>query len=281
MKTSKRLIIVEGPPNSGKTQLANALWEVWPSTHYVHLGPLPRVGAGLARFYVDAMMPAVLGYADVVMDRAWLSERLFRHGVDRLGARLRILERLAWRCQTLVVRCLGPFDQLGYGSDFAWGSLPRMAVDPIDGDDKHNVARILHALTNDASIPHSLSQPTAGNLNGKVLLVGEGYGAKTDADPLYSWPFGSLSGCSLWLAEQLEEGGISERDLYWVNADGLTANVARLEMTIVALGAVAAERLVALGRMPDAVAEHPQAWMHFHHNEEYPLAEMLRGLISG
>ncbi len=276
VKTSKRLIIIESPPGSGKTQLAKALCEVRPNTHYIYLGLFPRVGAGLARLYVDAMMPAVLGHADVVMDGSWLEERPY--GKDRLGARLRILERLAWRCQTLVARHwrVGSLTRGDVDTIFFPSSLPNVILNQLRETDA--VACVLHALTNDASIPHSLSQPTAGNLNGKVLLVGEEYGAKTNADPLYSWPFGALSGCSLWLAERLEEGGISERDLYWVNADGLTTNIARFSMPVVALGAVAAERLIALGRMPDAVVEHPEAWKRLH-NEEYPLAGILRGMI--
>lgn len=302
IRTSKRLWIVEGPDGAGKTTLARALAERH-DAHYVHLGPFPRVDRGLARLYVDAMLPAVLGYADVVMDRCWLSERpygvVYRDGADRLGSAARILERLAWRCQTVVVRCLPPLDRVlenfgrrpemldttvelravyGLYQDLVT-SLPMMTVDPFTTMPHHLIDRITR---HPASIPHMLEVPSAGNLrSSKVILVGETFAQIGDRDPLYQWPFGGLcrDGCSRWLADQLD--GVSERDLFWVNADALTPAIRKHSLPIVALGGTAARRLTELGRPPDHAVAHPQYHRRFEAGEPYPLLEVLRRLIDG
>ena len=114
MTLSRELTIFEGPDGAGKTTLAKAYAELT-GARYVHFGPLPRVVNGLMRMYVEAMLPAILGYQSVVFDRSWLSEypygTVFRAGQDRLGpVYVRMLERLALRCGGVVVLCLPPKD---------------------------------------------------------------------------------------------------------------------------------------------------------------------------
>jgi hypothetical protein len=249
------------------------------------------------------MMPAVLGLADAVLDRSWLSERpygaAFREGVDRLGPTTRSLERLAWRCQTLVVRCQPPWERVteNFGRRdelldtpaqlrevydayaHLQTSLPMTTLDPLSDLAKRWADILLHYPG--ASVPHALEVPSAGNLRGKVTLVGEAFAPVTDSDPLYQWPFGGFSGCSAWLAKQLTEAQISERDLFWVNADALTPEIVGHRAPVVALGQIAKERLEWFGRGPDHAVEHPQYWKRFHHREPYPLLDVLRELIDG
>lgn len=296
MRTSRRLWIIEGPDGAGKTTLARRLAETT-GAYYVHLGAFPRVKVGLARLYVDAMMPAVLGLADVVMDRSWLSERpygaAFRAGEDRLRSAVRSLERLAWRCQTVVVRCLPPLERvvenfgrrpelLGTREELVAvyrsyedlrTSLPMVTLDPFGTSDVHH---------NGASVPHSLRHQTAGNLRGRVTIVGDRFAAMSDRDPLYQWPFGALcsDGCSRWLGDQLDAGGISERDLFWCNSDMLTEDILRHRAPIVALGDEAQRRLIDLGVMTAFVFPHPQHHRCFHANEPYALIPLLKELTS-
>lgn len=108
--TCKRLVILEGPDGAGKSTLAARLVKDL-DARYVHLGPLPGVSQGLARFYLEAMLPALLGYQNVVMDRSWISEPIYgdvhRGGEDRVGPiYARMLERVALRCDPLLVLCL-------------------------------------------------------------------------------------------------------------------------------------------------------------------------------
>jgi polyphosphate kinase 2 (PPK2 family) len=114
MIDSKVLTIFEGPDGSGKTTAAREYAEQT-GARYVHFPALPRVKHGLGRMYVEAMLPALLGYHDVVFDRCWLSEtpygEAFREGQDRLTqADRRMLERLALRCGAVVVKCLPEWD---------------------------------------------------------------------------------------------------------------------------------------------------------------------------
>lgn len=103
----KDLTILEGPDGGGKSTLA----EKYKGARVVHFGPMLEVTDHLPRMYVEAMLPALLGYQDVVMDRSWLSEPIYaeamRNGDERLTfIDYRMLERLAARCGTAVVKCL-------------------------------------------------------------------------------------------------------------------------------------------------------------------------------
>lgn len=309
MKTSKRLVIFEGPDGVGKTTLAKA----WAKAHgalYVHLGPFKGM-KNIARLYVEAMLPAVLGVADVAMDRCWISEPIygaaFRNGEDRVGiAATRMLERLAYRCETTVVRCLAPLDRIidgfrarkgeeyleteeqleavfdSYATAFHT-ALPTTTVAPLSNPVSTMFGVLDDGIASARSVSHLTYARTAGNLLGSALIVGEAAGALKDGDPLYQWPFGSFheDGCSAWLARRLEAAGIGEERLCWVNADQLTPNVARVTFpAIVALGGVARDRLISFGRDPDYTVPHPQRWKRFHHNEEYPLINVLKGVLG-
>ena len=108
-KYSRMITIFEGPDGGGKTTLAKSYAEQT-NARYVHFHHLPDINASLDRLYAEAMLPAVMGYQDVVMDRAWHSERPYANicqRPDRLNtASRRMLERLALRCGAVVVYCM-------------------------------------------------------------------------------------------------------------------------------------------------------------------------------
>lgn len=111
MTFCKNLTIFEGCDNSGKTTAAKE-YAAATNARYVHFGPMNSV-TNLARFYIEAMMPALLGYQDVVFDRSWLSEepygRVFRGGKNRIGVEVqKQLERIAARCGAVVIYCEPP-----------------------------------------------------------------------------------------------------------------------------------------------------------------------------
>lgn len=265
---SRKVTIFEGPDGSGKSTAAKEFAERT-NARYVHLGPFPRVGDGLARMYVDAMMPAILGYQDVVLDRCWLSEPIYgavyREGQDRVGrAHARMLARLALRCGAVLVWCLPPeaevlktharraqpekldgkivndlrlheiyeLYQLAEVRDAS--GLPLICYDYTTGQTLPNT--VLNQLR---PSPHPLSMGSAGVWNAKAVLIGQDFAPHKDPDPLYQWPFASFSGsgCSRWLTEQLADHGVGEHQLLWVNADqDLRALMLKPGTSLIALG---------------------------------------------
>lgn len=303
MTTCRRVTIFEGPDGSGKTTAALAFAKET-GARYVHCGPFPRVTSkGLGRMYIEAMMPALLGLHDVVMDRCWMSEpiygRVFRDGKDRLGsAGRRILSRIALRCDARVVLCLPDYDTclinwrhrhveggeylereaqlkavweqyIGAGEQRWLINLPIFGYDYTRGELRIDAIR---SSLNDA---HDVNAQTAGSRVAKVLLVGDDVSDHTDYDSLLQFPFCGLNprGCSRWLTDQLSKAGIHERELFWTNAraPGVQQVVEEfLENTEgvgpVALGTAVEQQLAARGIIASHVVPHPRRWRMYKSN---------------
>lgn len=317
---SRRIFLLEGVDCSGKSsaaaRLAAHLRGEGRRVVIVHHGPHLQVKKGLARLYVESALPALLGHADVILDRCWLSERpygLSYRGEDRLGdAQRRMLERIFMRGETVVIYCdpgwariaetyaarkgeeyvdslakLWEIYQL-YREELQLTSLPVLRSDYAINDVVEQV-QALETLRPSLPTEAHVHPETAGNARAQVLIVGEGYAKLTDADPLYQKPFCAFSGagCSLWLTQHLEDHGISESALGWVNADQLdVSSLSQFQHVthVVALGAIAASRCreVLAGEVSPVLHElpHPQAWKRFHHREPYALGPLLKELLS-
>jgi hypothetical protein len=299
--TSRRLTIFEGPDGSGKTTAAKRYAD-FTGARYVHFSALPRVNTGLARMYVEAMLPAVLGYQDVVFDRSWLSEMpygmAFREGRDRLNsAQRRMLERLALRCGAVVVACDPGWERIeasfiarrGQEMLKSVGQL-REVYDLYSSQNTDLPSVTLNYTVADidrikpvediesARTPlHPLRLASAGNWSGKYILVGDSFAERKDQDVFYQWPFASFSneGCSQWLANQLEKVEVTEQDLFWVNADQDLSLLPRLlGAKVIALGGVASKALAAAG-LEHCMVSHPQWWKRFSSNSQYELIRAL------
>lgn len=302
VEVSKRLTIFEGPDGGGKSTAAQAYAEAT-GAKYVHFSALPRVNHGLARMYVEAMLPALLGYQDVVFDRCWLSEVpygiAFREGKDRLtNASRRMLERLAMRCGAVVVKCQPCWDavrlcymsrrhlemlenehQLKTVYDLyaeTQTDLPMLDYDYTKGDlfEDAKLALLIDGLR---MRQHPLDLASAGNWDARTVLVGEAFAERKDQDPLYQWPFASFSneGCSQWVTNQLDSVEVGENELLWLNADQNLEVLYDLKPErIVALGAKAYEQLYRL-KIAAASAPHPQAFKRFSSGKRYPLLDIV------
>jgi hypothetical protein len=112
-----KLTIFEGCDGSGKSTAAKA-YAKDTDAMYVHMGPLKGVTSqSLFRTTMDAMMPALLGHCDVVLDRAWPSEDIYGSVYRRGNVRLSnidkmMLDRIALRCSAVVVLCDPGWDQV-------------------------------------------------------------------------------------------------------------------------------------------------------------------------
>jgi hypothetical protein len=308
--TSKRLWVLEGPDGGGKSTLAVDL-AARTGADVVHCGPFPQVHHGLGRLYVEAMLPALLGHRDVILDRSWLSEPIYaaarRHERSRLSpVELRMLERVAARCQTTVVRCRPPLatcldayrarKPIEYLRDEAqlaavWHLYDKLAtgLPTVDYDYTNTVVDTVAYLLDGrapSTAAHQLGVASAGYLDAPVLLVGEAFAAHKEQDPLYQAPFVSFGagGCSRWLTAQLERAGVPERQLLWVNADQNLVAVffnARPKV-VVALGEAAAMAVAAAAPAGVKVVQvaHPQHAKRFHHCAPYELITVLKEALS-
>lgn len=297
MTVCKELTIFEGPDGSGKTTAAKAYAE-HTGAIYVHFPALPQVSNGLARMYVEAMLPALLGHQAVVFDRCWMSEMpygaVFREGQDRLGRiSIRMLERLAMRCGAVIVKCLPNLDTVlktyesrqhiemldnSYQVMDVYQLYQRAKTDlPVIPYDYQSGPLSYGAVDYTRMTRHRLKIRSAGNLEGLIALVGDSFANRKNEDPFYQWPFASFSrqGCSQWLTYKLEMAKIREDDLFWVNADQPLdeVNFSKFKY-IIALGNRAKLALNALDINAELV-NHPQHHKRFGVNASYRLIEIL------
>jgi hypothetical protein len=301
-QVSRKLTIFEGPDGGGKSTAAKVFAEST-GAKYVHFSALPRVNRSLGRVYVEAMMPALLGYQDVVFDRCWLSEMpygvAFREGRDRLtDASRRMLERLAMRCGAVVVKCQPAWETVKANY------LSRKHIEMLDNEHQLKTVYDLYAdqstslpvyhhdytkgdlfqidktaidLEKLRFIPHPLDVSSAGNWEGRVVLIGEAFAERKDNDAWYQWPFASFSGegCSQWLAEKLDLVQVGEDQILWLNSDQDLSMLYDLNPErIIALGNQAYDQLYRL-KIKAAVVPHPQAWKRFNHGQRYPLLDLI------
>lgn len=297
MNTSHKLTIFEGPDGSGKTTAAKAYAKAQ-GARYIHFGPLFEVTSGLSRTYVEAMLPALLGHQHVVWDRSWLSEtpygNAFRNGQDRLGDIKRaMLERLAMRCATVVVRCDPGWETILNGYENR-GDREEMLTDSKQLHEVYRAYREMYTSLPTFSYdfnspitwkhveqirtqPHALDIASAGNLNARVILVGESFAEPKNEDAWYQWPFASFSrqGCSAWLTGQLISAGITEDKLFWINADQDLNDLRGIDDRIFALGLKADVVLSKLG-INHYTVTHPQYHKRFKTNSAYPLIKLIK-----
>lgn len=316
--TAKAITIFEGPDGGGKSTIAQEYAQLT-QARYVHHGPYKQVGDGLARMFLESMLPALLGYEDVVLDRCWISEPIYadayRQGADRVGpARSRVLDRIALRAGAVVVKCLPP-----------WAHVRACFTSRVDdeyldneqqllqvyGQYQHDLNSDLHEVEHDytqhlneslslvaatrvkplveqlrlKSPPHSIRVNSSGNWNAPVVIVGEDFGEHKNNDALFQSPFGSLNGngCSLWLSDRLAEAGISEQSLLWVNADELERVPEFIDWhaskRFVALGEKAFTTLARLKAPSPITFPHPQYWKRFQNAWPYPAIKPIKEMI--
>jgi hypothetical protein len=95
-------------------------------------------------------------------------------------------------------------------------------------------------------------------------------------------PFCSIKACSGWLNALLEEAGVPEDKLFWVNAldnDGSEVDLSKLASAIeptavFALGNIARDQLKK-HHIEHTHVPHPQYWKRFKSKEAYPLIPLL------
>jgi len=310
------LIILEGGDCSGKTTLADKLCQLAPDTEYVHYSDEPHCQNSIARFYAEGMLPAVQGHAPVIMDRCWLSEepycKVYRPDKSPRtnDADHRILERLALQCQAIIVYCKPPWEItrehfLARSGDEYLDNLKQLE------EVRDHYAKVLrrshltvvhYDWTVDHEMPQALANriaslscdlvqfkiyPGSGNPYAQNLVVGEGWKYCGEFDTHYKWPYNSftLHSMSRWFATELDRLKVPETSFWWVDHQDLTSQKMFDSMCdsfgfthIVALGDIAAEKLISFG-IPEGdiyLAPSPATWDRTRHS--YPGAQLLKEL---
>lgn len=116
IKSNKTITIFEGPDGSGKTTLAKQ-YASNTGALYIHFDALYGV-QNIHKYFMEAMMPALLGYQSVVLDRCWHSgpiyDLVFRNMEPEEGRQnteiCALLDRAASFCNAVYVKCLPPED---------------------------------------------------------------------------------------------------------------------------------------------------------------------------
>lgn len=295
------LILLEGPDGCGKSTLLKSIETRLLKSHAYHHGPY--LGEGPASLMRHYLTPLRNGYVPLVYDRGWPSEPIYgkvkRDGQDRLGAvGRRFLERVALACRGIIVipeatyeQCLQAYlarKELEYLDDEAQFKAVFDAYDNLRSDlpilrvpREWGLSEVMGRL--EALRAPANHGPGIGRWHPSVtVLVGESAANPIDADVPFVAPDLAKDNCSHWLAERLEEAGIRESELYWVNArDGRgrytdPAFLERLNPSrVLALGNVADLWCGTIARVAHDTVPHPQYWKRFHHGKPYPLIQRL------
>lgn len=116
VKSNKTITIFEGPDGSGKSTLAREYAERI-GAKYVHFDALYGV-KNIHKYFMEAMLPALMGYQSVVLDRCWHSgpiyDMVFRNLEEREQRQTpeicTLLDRAAAFCNAVYVNCRPPED---------------------------------------------------------------------------------------------------------------------------------------------------------------------------
>lgn len=294
-------IIFEGPDGAGKSTLIQQLSELLGRPPVFHHGPYNDLSSeALCWEYHRKVTPG--RHSLVLHDRSWLSEPIYGT-VHRGGSRIDAAQRRALERQAgdaLVVLCMPPFE------DCRAAFEARRQNEMLKDD--HALLQVyaryvslasqthLEVIMHDRTVGHpkALYYQLRKHLNSvrkpQILIVGEQANIK-DKEPIAERaPFTAYNkqGCSHWLNSQLDAAEIPETALCWVNAVDELGRPAKPDILrrfsiwapIIALGQVADKWCRDHNRPPYVTLRHPQHHKRFSHNEEYPLATILKELIN-
>jgi len=244
------IIILEGPDGAGKTTLSETLRQRLQNKKMVHIvkhGPYTGLESEhLCKIYFRAMTPALTFDDHVIMDRSWLSEpvygNVYRKGQNRIDMpRRRMLERAALSRGGVVIHCQPSFEACSkafmsrpdaeyldnlnqlhqvydeYESLQLLTSLPVVHYD-YELDD---IETLLDKIE-DITFKQGINKASGGGCfkEGNILMLCD-KGPRTNVrDSAVVIPFINFldnDGPSRMIAMALEEEGISEQSLYWIN----------------------------------------------------------------
>jgi len=241
------IIILEGPDGAGKTTLAETLRQKLQGNKLVHIvkhGPYRDLTSEhLCKIYFRGMTPALTHDDIVIMDRSWLSEPIYgnayRDGLNRIDTpRKRMLERVALSRGAVVINCLPDFETclktFKSRINDEYLDTPTQLQD-VYGDyellDLHTALPVIHYNYQEDSVDELLAHLSRATIENKasgggcfnegnmLMLCDRGPRANVK-DSAVVVPFINFldnDGPSRMLAATLDNEGVSESKLYWIN----------------------------------------------------------------
>jgi thymidylate kinase len=241
------IIILEGPDGGGKTTLSEKLRQVLNKdrlTNIVKHGPYKGMSSeDLCKTFFRSMSSALTYDDHVILDRSWLSEPIYgavyRNGESRVDMqRRRMLERVALARGAVVVHCQPDFEVCAKAFNSrldeeyldnvaqlrqvyeAYETLPQRTCLPvIHFDYEKDHADELVEKIEQRSITNKASGGGAFK-EGNILMLCD-KGPRTNMRPSAAIvPFINFldnDGPSRMLVEALENEGVPESDMYWIN----------------------------------------------------------------
>lgn len=245
MRHCKRVTIFEGPDGSGKTTMAREFAQTT-NAIYAHHRHQPMMNNTM-RLYIESMMPALLGYQDVVLDRSWLSDVPYNKVRGNKGMpwwQKCVLERLAMRCGAVVVHCdpgydtcqnnflqnidgemltdVGQLRQVWMLYYAEYTNLPRISYD-YRQQEILGASKLSYEVDNKRMATHPVISPTVGNWKAGTLVISSD---PTDTqyilpcDSYYRFPF-TTAARDPWerLYNTAEEWVPFDHNTLWLDTD--------------------------------------------------------------
>lgn len=288
------ITIIEGADGTGKTTLAKSA--AFADLQYCHCGP-----PGEDPFFEYFQLAKTRNKA--LFDRFHIGERvygkLFRND-DRLGwLKQRMLERYLLSKRAVMIVAEPEYDKALHN----WRARASEGKEMINSEHTYrDTFRLFRDLRRCSALPVVLhnyiahtpevtrarveaARPPVNNgpgigmfAPGVTLMVGEMCNVGR-----FNEPFIADTGCSPWLAQQLENAGIPETKLYWINALTPKGDVTNPEFIsllnpkhVIALGSTAIDWCRFAAGDDFIKVPHPQFWKRFKHDQRYPLLDVLR-----
>lgn len=306
------LILIDGLNPSGKEQVTEYLANQLKAEVFVCDNNTP------APIYVQMMQLALDGIKPVIIQNTWRNQYV----LDQLGhkriipiALTRMLDRIALGCDARVAQCQASpkvyverlktkgvevdtrMYELLWKMDMAWvNAFPMNGMHVIDTSDalvnydyKYNLDLLIDSMHRAISKTFNQGPGIGRWKQGAVLIVGDRHGPSLQPYKVNSniaFCDMAKAGTSYWLTSKLEDAGISEESIYWINSydqnDQPTesAFIDRLKpQTILALGDNAARWCETYGLRFEQFG-HPQWHKRFKYHEDYPLIARLKELTN-
>lgn len=243
--------------------------------------------------YFRSMAMGIMREELIVMNGSWYGEEAKFLSEGKLGgapieaARKRMLIRTALTANTLVIRCQNKYQTTKLSS---WHDMMKCApLAAVQYCPQNESTITLMARVKNATPPANIGPGGGAWRPGEVvLIVGDRPNTQKTGALKHRLPFISFynTGCSMWLAKQLDEAEVPEEKLYWINS--YDCNGVRTSDEFIK--ELKPKAVIALGEKAGAwckdakvkyeTIRHPATQMLHHAKEDYRLKSVLRDAVS-